>query len=350
VSEPQLVFVLGCQRSGTTWLANIFDASPDTWFFMEPFSPEQAIFPELPPSTHFVSEPDAALSRMLQSQHAERLLAHKTLFASGPAASAHALSLDRLASRAIQRAQRIVPAALSDRARRFDLLSLNRSDSRAPRTRKRAAPSAWVIKELRLAGKIPLLLHAFPSARFVTIVRHPCATVHSIESWFARGRLVELRADLLGYVDRISEQPIGREYKDLLEHCRGDTTRTLALYWRISYETIARRLAAQPHAQLLAYEELASDPLRLSQRVLEGAGVPWSTEVARYVEASSAGNASDLRGITTQRDSRRHLRAWTEDASPALHAKVEEVTADSELMALFEPFYGAECEKAATPG
>lgn len=341
LDAAKLVFLLGCQRSGTTWLSNIFDSSPDTWFFMEPFARAEAIFPELPASYRFLCEPDPALSQLLQSELPARLLAHKTLFARGPAASATALRFDRLASRAIQRARRLVPRALHDRARRFDLLSLNRSDSRAPQSVKRRHPSAWVIKELRLAGKIPLLQSAFPAARFVTIVRHPCATVHSIESWFARGRLIELKTDLASYLDRISEQPIGREYKDLLSRCRGDTTRTLALYWRISYETIARQLASHPHSQLFAYEELAADPLRVAQRVMEGAGVPWSSDISRYVDASSSGGASDPRAIATRRDSRRHFRAWSESISPAQRAKVEEMTADSELMTLFRDFYPA---------
>ena len=32
------VFILGCERSGSTWLGNIFDAHADVEFWMEPFA------------------------------------------------------------------------------------------------------------------------------------------------------------------------------------------------------------------------------------------------------------------------------------------------------------------------
>ncbi len=163
--------------------------------------------------------------------------------------------------------------------------------------------------------------------------------MHSIENWFARGRLVELKADLETYVRRLAEQEIGREYKDLLGLAEGDATRSLALYWRVSYETSARQLAGHPGFELLVYEELASDPLAVSRRVLHDLGIPWSPELRSCVERSSSVAAHDSKGITTLRDSRRHFFAWTESISNEQRGKVEEMVAGSELLAYFAPYY-----------
>ena len=90
------------------------------------------------------------------------------------------------------------------------------------------------------------------------------------------------------------------------------------------------------------YEDLASDPLGVSRRTLEAAGIPWSDPVRRYVEVSSESDARDARGITTVRESRRYFSSWTSQISQEHRRKVEDLTRGSELLRCFERFYPAD--------
>ena len=78
-SPESLIFVLGCQRSGTTWLANILDSSPDILLFMEPFSIPFNIFPEFPEPSFFLDHSSPHLDHFLQTEFPTRLMQYKTL-------------------------------------------------------------------------------------------------------------------------------------------------------------------------------------------------------------------------------------------------------------------------------
>ena len=79
ISSKSLVFILGCQRSGTTWLANIFDASPDTLLFMEPFAPGYKIFPEFPAASIFLDNSSSELNHLLKVDMQARIYQNKSL-------------------------------------------------------------------------------------------------------------------------------------------------------------------------------------------------------------------------------------------------------------------------------
>ena len=73
-----LIFILGIQRSCTTWLANIFISSPDVLLFMEPFSPPYGIFPDPPHHFYFLERSSSFLDNLLCQQMPGRLLRYKS--------------------------------------------------------------------------------------------------------------------------------------------------------------------------------------------------------------------------------------------------------------------------------
>jgi hypothetical protein len=342
VTRPPLTFLLGLQRSGSTWLTNIFDAHEQAWVFMEPFAPDYGIFPEFPETNFFLEESSPALRALLREQMPERLLHFKQLFGSRALRSARWFRAERSLVRLMLARSRLLPELVQSRVRKTELLNLNRMDPHAPVVDKDAPPRTWIIKELRLAGKIRLLRDAFPDARFVVLLRHPCANVHAIAAWFARGRLKELRRDLNSFVATLSAQRLGERYQKQLEACRlGDETHRLALYWRVHNEALVEELAQHAAALVLTYEELASSPQSTAARILEFCGLPPSDSVLRYVTASSTTSAADTGRITTLRDSATHYRAWQEKVAPALRKATETLTHDSALLNLFAPYYDA---------
>lgn len=339
-SNSSIVFLLGTQRSGTTWLANIFDASPHTLLFMEPFAPAYSLFPQFPEPSLFMKQSSPALDKFLRQEALDRLLKYKSLFFPCSVTASTWFRVDMFLSRLISKFGIFVPQFLFDRTRKFNLLNLNRTDRNYPVFHKEALPSTWVIKELRLAGKIPVLRSAYPQARFVVIIRHPAATVHSIMSWFQRHRLGELRQVLDTYLERIEVQIVAEPYRLLIERCRaGDLVHKVALYWRISYETLHNALKDDPLAPFIVYEKLAARPLETAEMLFSQLDIPWSNSVADYINHSTNTSLEKVTAITTVRDSTRAYRDWCDKISPETLRAVEEITGDSYLSDLFEPYY-----------
>ncbi len=339
---PRLTFLLGIQRSGSTWLTNILDAHEDTWVFMEPFAPDYGIFADFPETSLFLEESSPGIEQVLREKMPKRLLHYKQGVAPQTISSARWFRAQRGVLQLLLERRRLLPRTVAARLRKTELLNLNRMDADAPIVDKSVQPETWVIKELRLAGKVKLLAKAYPEARFVALIRHPCANVQAIDAWFRKGRLKELRRDLDGFVAKLSAQVVGQGYQRELELCRrGGELERIALYWRVHNEALQRSLADNPNALVLTYEELASAPEATARRVFAHCGLSASETALRYVRKSSTSDVQPGSPITTVRDSASHYRAWEKKISPALRERALEVVNGSSLLPLFAPFYTA---------
>jgi hypothetical protein len=332
-----LVFILGCQRSGTTWLANIFDASPDTLLFVEPFSPRYGIFPEFPETSAFLDNGDPELNNLLRVEMPKRLLRYKRLLFSRSMEDPRWFRFERWVA---GKGRRLSSGRLGKRIRKFELLNLNRLDKTYTIYPKSPAPCAWIIKELRLAGKIKALLNAFPGARFVVIIRHPCATVHSMLSWFERGSLIELQDDMNRYIEKIAKQNISASYRELINLCeKGGIEHHLSLYWRISYETMLNNLRGHPFTQVVVYEQLAAKPKETVMQVFSQLALPWTHSLDEYISTSTTREVEKPGPIDTRRKSGNYYKKWMTEIPESLRQTVLGITEDSFLMNYFEPYY-----------
>ncbi len=341
-NEPEsLIFILGCQRSGTTWLANIFDASPDTLLFMEPFAPGYKLFPEFPAADVFLEKTSPALDYLLKVDMQARILKYKSLLFDRSKTDPKLFLIELRLSKLFNRFGKFVPHNIQDRIRKFQLLNLNRMDKNYPINPKNDNPSVWVIKELRLAGKIPILQNAFPDAHYIVIIRHPAATIYSILRLFELGNLRELRKDIDTYIENIKAQHIYESYFDLIDQCReGSMAHKLALYWRISYETMYRKLENQASAKFLVYEQLAKKPLATIEQFFDHVeGVHVSDSVKEYIKYSTTKEVKKPSAITTVRKSANYYRAWEETITEETYQAVLDITGSSFLMTYFDPYY-----------
>jgi hypothetical protein len=352
----RLVLILGIQRSGSTWLANIFDHREDTLLFMEPFAPYAQIFPEAPPTSVYLTGVAPHAVDLFGGPLIDRLGRIKTLFTHRAATDPGWFRWERRTAHWLHRLKRLLPgrvaSALRRHLERHQHVNLNRFDPTYPLSRKHRAPRVWAIKELRLAGWTPVLREALPGTPMIVIVRHPMANVHSILSWFERGRLGELRADLDGFLDRLSAQSAGEPYRALIDRCRtGSLAHRAALYWRVHNEWLVRGLEGFPGFQLVVHEELASAPLATVRRIFEGAGLPASPGAEAYVAFSSeSGNPIAPTSPTdTNRNSVEDYRAWQTKIAPEVEDAVAAVVADSFLLPLFEPYYRDDARRGDLP-
>jgi hypothetical protein len=333
-------FVLGIPRSGTTWLANILDASPDTTMMLEPFSTIASdTFRPIPPTCLFLDEGSNEFEAYLRGEFVRKLFRNKTLF---PASSnsVRRFKLERIVYQLFRRLGRITRTGVSQKHKVFGLLNLNRLERDAQLFPKNTSGTHWIVKELRAAGKVSVLKEAFPDAKFVILIRHPAATVDSILRWFGKGRLGELQDELVSFNSALKSQVIGRKYAGLLEKVEssGHKASQLALYWRVHYETLISVLANEKAAKIVTMEELACRPQETVNKIFSHFELDVTPSVGAYLEHSTQKSGSDS-PLSTTRISETHYRKWQTEIDDSTRLSVESVVEGSVLMSHFVPYY-----------
>jgi len=336
-----LIFILGTQRSGTTWLANIFDSHPDCLHFYEPFAPAYGIFPYFPREFTWLEPPADALAARLRHD-LPRLVDVRSRLFDPVHASRRQFTLEAHLMGAIETACRRAHVPPPAFAAQFNLVHLNRIGQQ---------PFAWfakgphidavAIKEVRLYFKAAFLAQAFPQAKFVHVVRHPAGVVNSMNSYLKKGRLVEIRDNIGRFADTVGAQPRFAHYEPLLARVRAGTLQEkLAAYWRVANETLAETLRALPgRAYPLVYEDLATDPLAKVTEMFAWCGLPMPAATEEYVRESSTSKTERQTVLDTKRVSATYYKDWVRKTPPEVLRAVEQICADSPLMDGFAPYY-----------
>ena len=321
--EP-LSFLLGCERSGSTWLANILDAHAGVELLMEPFAPYASLFPGFPHRHVHVTERSPVLEQQVrEGLRAALPIKYSLLYQ--PGRPVRLRSIDTTVTNAIDRMHRRLRGTSPMTALRWKLLNLNHSEIPAQlRVRKEWPPAHVVVKELRLNLKVPVLRGAFPDAKYIVIVRNPAAQLTSVRRWLEQGRLHELASALTTLADDVRQSPGLERYRAWL----GDGGRDdmLVLWWFLNYETALTDLRrTNARVLLIRHEDIAAEPGPGADAVLSFLGLPPSDSVARYVHTSSDAEPRSSSPVDTFRRSAEHSRATIRDADRALVDRLRRV-------------------------
>ena len=335
-----LVFLLGTQRSGTTWLANIFDSHPQCLHYYEPFAPAYRLFPYFPSEFQYVAPPSLALAKRLRID-VPRLQSHRSKLFDPVHATRRQFELEARVMAKLETAYRRFHLTPLRFAAQFNLLHLNRLGQKPVAYFEKGDIHVTAIKEVRLYFKATFLADAFPEAQFVHVVRHPAAVVSSMDTHMKQGRLIEIQAHIGRFVAEVRAQPALARYQPVLERVRpGHLFDTLAAYWRIANEELRYELSELPTRSLsLVYEDLATDPLARVSEMFAWCGLPAAASTDEYVRASSTSRTDRRTVLDTNRVSAVYYRDWVAKVSPEVLVSVERICGDSPLMTRFAPFY-----------
>lgn len=321
---PARTFVLATERSGSTWLANIFDAHPQTLLLMEPFTPSLQLFPAVPPRHVYVSKPSPQVIDAVWSSWTSLESAKHSLL-SRPGCPRALDAVDEKVLFLMSRAARRVglrPNLRLSRQHHLNLHQLHVPTDR--RTRKRKGHLIEVIKELRLNFKVPLLQRTFPGSRYVVIVRHPGAQLGSIVRMMSRGRLVELRASLPALTTLVNDSDRFAEYREAAAHA-DSFERLLAFWWIVNNDVLLHDLdRLRCPYEVLRHETLSESPLEEAERALAHVGLASTAEVRDFVQWSSSTCGDPSTPVDTRRNSRSYSKSSIAQAPDhILHAITE---------------------------
>ncbi len=318
-NQSSHAFILGCERSGSTWLSNVLDACADIEFFMEPFADYAELFPGFPNRNLSIGHHSDALANVLSKGY-ENLTKKKYPLFYKRDKNLYWKKVDRLVINLFARIGRWQKLSTPLQVKQFQLLNLNLA--KVPvnwHVKKNKAPEMIVTKELRLNLKLGLLQSVFPQAKYIIIVRHPGAQIASILKLFERGSLGELRRSLLSLYPYLHAYAPSRFEKYSRHYKQLDKTdgmhEILLLWWLINYETLIEDCKLYGvNYRVVYHEDLSESPMEEYRKLFSYLGLNFSNAVKAYITLSSNGlsskniDATRISPVNTVRDSSKYVK------------------------------------------
>ena len=339
---PNPLFLIGSQRSGTTWVANVLNRSREVALFFEPLQKGLTLFQDFPEEPVHVQAPSEALSAdFVRAFHAmlqleETFLNHRLVRLPKAPAVLNAVLQTPAAWAVLSKINRL---------RNLQVVNQFRTRNFASHFVPKNAVVRPLVKETRLHLKLPLLLRAFPDTRIGVLVRHPYPVIQSATRWMARGSLGELRRKLAYFFD-VYETQVSLQtprFRQLLELARtGTVSDKLLAHWLISNElayAFCQQHAAS--ARVVFYEALCRRPVDEFRRLFEFFGLGFDQEVREAILQTSAASEGTDDLMETRRASQTKYKEWvTADLqSDKLYQKIVYFSEEFETLAQMQKHY-----------
>jgi hypothetical protein len=277
--------VSGHGRSGTNWLLELLDLSPQTFCRSEPRGIETSPLRRFA-HDRFVKRADQSALDAAWDEAVRWTASHM-----GERDRVITMPKDHI--RPISRRLGLYRAVRGPRYRRA--LSLFLPSLRGGEWR----PPAFLFDHAKLREALPVLklvsspgwtdwvLRRRPHARVFHIVRHPGGYLHSWRNRYRskQDESVIQRMNRARLEDIAREQPRwGERFGDVAAMT---TVESELWFWCYASETIDEAGEAQPAYDRIIYEELAANPVPIVRRCYEMCGLDWSPRVAEAVISSS---------------------------------------------------------------
>lgn len=268
------IMIIGAPRSGTSWVGKIFDSHPDVLYRHEP----DHVLRE--PGLPFLIPPEEEDRYLpIATDYAQRLLLHHSLKAGGqlpsfaksyyskPLALAHEAMvnglkwLEKLSSRPISH----IPIP--------DLFDLT------------AHPSLRIVaKSVGSRGRAGVFLKAMPGARFIFLLRHPCA---QIASSLRGNRTGKLSVD--PFIDSTLSTPtmkrLGLQRKELESM---PLAGQLAWQWVSLNEMALAALEGHENTHVAVYEDLCANSVPYAQGLFAFSDLDWNPQTEDFIRRSTS--------------------------------------------------------------
>jgi sulfotransferase family protein len=321
--SPILIF--GLPRSGTTWLAKLFDSHPDTLYRHEPDIELRE--DRLP---HACRPEDWPAHRDLARQYLLRLFDTRTVRTAGPPPNfdksfrSQAAHILRAASIFALRGGATVPRV----GEVFQHIPV--SDF-IPTQNRLAAQS--ILKSVSAEGRVGLFAEALPESRIIFLIRHPCGQIASRLRGITLGRMgmpvnpgdaVEFTS-----LDQAKAHNLTAEKFEAMAPLE-----QLAWYWVILNEKAIADLADRSRARIVRYEDLCARPLATTQDLFGFVGLDWHSQTGDFITESTS-YTGFYRYFGVRRNSPETADKWRSTLSPDEQERILAVARRSAAGAMY---------------
>ncbi len=273
--EYQLLLIFGLPRSGTTWIAKIFDSHPATLYRHEPDSGGR--LPSIPLVTQVVgAKPLAPIIKnfvaALPELSSPRTAGSLPMFPKNYQSSANLLmkKFTVLVSKASEPFIGEIPL-------------------REAIDHQKAERICLVWKSVESLGRLDVIMHAEPESRAVVILRHPCGYIASVVAGQNLGQFsssVASSDDYTVFDQLLRRSPRTTRNPTLQDLKRLTPVERLAWRWLLFNEIAFEQNEASDRRLFVRYEDICSRPVNEARNLLRFAGLEWHAQVERFIERS----------------------------------------------------------------
>ena len=328
------VFIIGGARSGTTFLAKLFDSHPEVLYRHEPdsvlVSSEVPYVPRRDDTARFVAPARGYLEALLRVRatkvsgqgpffdKAYRSGLQKRAFLAGLYL---AKAMERLAGPLVKRP---LPVA--------DFIRGGREDE-----------ILHVIKSVDSPWRTVLFSDAMPNMRFIHIVRHPCAVVNS--------RLRGIKSKLMAgkiYMQTPFEAGMADGYPFSLEELEAlSFEEQSAFLWMICNQWIHDSMAGRQGYLMVCYEDLCRDLEATTRRMFDFAGLSWNPQTEAFIRALETSDTGNAGYFSVMRSPVTSLDKWRDQLSGEQIERIERMISRSDIGRRFVDGADAKKERAS---
>ena len=324
IPSERIVLLLGAPRSGTSWLAKIFDSHPDVLYRHEPDTVLRTWdLPWMCPREdvdRYVGEARLYLRRLIETA---------TLKTAG--------SLPMFPKRFQSTPTRLVRAVIIHALQAADLARLSRRLTRGMHIPDFIDPARHpdlrvVIKSVSSRGRARLFAEALPGAKIIFIVRDPWGQVASMQRGAALGKFEEgvPVAELLETEQAARYGLTEAGFASLSE------VEQFAWNWAILNEKAIDDLRGLDRVKVLKYQDLCEHPLEQARELLAFAGLPWDSQTEAFLHRSTTYTGPN-RYYAVFRDTAAALYHWRQELSEEDQQRINQVVQATSLAALCPP-------------
>ena len=317
-----VILLFGMPRSGTTWLGKIFDSSPSVLYRHEPDSwiklSKLGLYEEADSATYYQ---DYILDYLGRLEHFNRtpVATKLPLFAKNFSSSVR---------------------SFAHKASVYGALLLSRINSNlalpviSPITKSKFSNMSIAWKSIESLGRMGLMLRCAPNCKGVHIIRHPCGYIASVMRGEEKNRFSSSDSTsedygmLLALVQTKNARKYGIDEKSLRAM---SSIQRLAWRWLLVNDKTITELKGFENYMFFRYEDLCDQPLKMSQRLFEFAGLSWSQQTEDFVSASVKSENDSYYSVF--KNPQLSANSWREYLEPKQISEIEEVVAKSDRLA-----------------
>lgn len=198
----------------------------------------------------------------------------------------------------------------------------------------RNARVVW--KSVESSGRLGACIEALPEVRAIHLMRHPCGVVASRlrgavkhgfgqPTWEAGGLWV-----LKQLLAATGGQARGMDL-DAIRRLTPEEQETWS--WMLTQEKILADVAGNERVFTVRYEDVCAEPIEMTRRMFEFAGLDWQPQTERFVLASTRASDSDYYSVF--KNPQASAERWHSELEPQVIERVERILRGSPVQRFY---------------
>lgn len=323
-----MIFLIGAPRSGTSWLAKIFDSHPDVLYHHEPdsisISSEIPFFPDQQDIEALIPETRGYFTNLLNMRHLKSAATIPVFYKN---------YLSNLLNK-------ILPGLIIFLKAIAGILNKLKIpvEIKVPafiRGNKKNNTIINVMKSVNSPCRTQLIARAFPDSKVIYIIRHPCGYVLSQ----LRGRELNLMADVV-YYKQISSMTAAKARGWTMGKIKSmSPEEQLACTWVCINEKVMEDIEGQNNCNILIYEHLCDDPIGVSKQLFSYCDLDYNDQTDMFLKSSLNYSGGKEKYFQTVRNPKTAADKWKKELSSEQIEKIKNIVSGTKAGDKFISLY-----------